>query len=527
MSYVSFSYLIVFLPLVLLAYKIMPKGYRWLVLLLSSYVFFYIISKILIIYLLLSTVSIYFIGICLSNSRKKYIEKEKDSINKGELKKAYVKRKRTILLIGILFNLGILIFLKYANFIIGNVNFISDLLSSKSLLPELQLALPIGISFYTLQAVSYIVDVYQEKIEADTKLPRLALFMSFFPIIMEGPICRYSNTAESLYSGEPLKYKNVTFGAQRVLWGIFKNLIIADRLNIIVKNIFDEYEKFGGIIIIIGAVFYTIQLYMNFSGTIDITIGIGEMFGIKIPENFRQPFFAKTAAEFWQRWHITLGTWFKDYIFYPLSLTKFIKRLGKKTRKKFGKHIGQIIPSVITLFAVWICNGIWHGDRWSYIFFGMYYFVLILLGKIVEPLNHKILSFLKVGDNNIFHRGLQTIKMLIIVFIGELFFRANGLKAGLEMFQSIFTKFSLATLTDGSLIKLGLTLKDLIVVLIGLTIVFIVEIFNEKGISIREKIAERNIFLRWSFYYAALIIIVIFGAYGVGYIPAELIYAGF
>lgn len=527
MSYISFTYLIVFLPLVLLAYKIMPQRYRWLVLLLSSYSFFFIISKFLIIYLILSTVSIYFIGICLSSCKRKYLEKEKNEDNIKLLKIAFIKRKRIILLIGILFNIGILIFLKYSSFIVGNINSIFDFLSLPSLLPEWRFALPIGISFYTLQAISYIVDVYQGKIEADTNLPRLALFMSFFPMIMEGPICRYSDTAQQLYRGEALKYKNITFGAQRVLWGLFKNIVIADRLNMIVKNVFDHHEKYGGIAIIIAAICYTFQLYMNFSGTIDITIGIGEMFGIKIPENFRQPFFAKTAAEFWQRWHITLGTWFKDYIFYPLSLTKFIKKLGKKTRKKFGKHIGQIIPSSITLFAVWISNGIWHGDRWSYIFFGMYYFVLILLGKIVEPLNNKILLFLKISKNNIFYRGLQSIKMLVIIFTGELFFRANGLKAGFEMFQSIFTKFSWSALTDGSILKLGISYKDIIVVLIALAIVFIIEILKEKGVSIREKIAERNIFFRWSFYYAVLIIIVIFGAYGEGYIPAELIYAGF
>ncbi|UFH65048.1 MBOAT family protein [Clostridium cadaveris] len=527
MNYISFVYLIVFIPLVLLAYKIMPKRYRGLVLLLASYVFFFMVSKKLVVYLMLSTVSIYFIGICLSSCKKNYLEKEKNADDIKKLKIAFTKRKRRILLIGIVFNIGILVVLKYFNFIASNINPILNLLSSPSLLPELKFALPIGISFYTLQAVSYIVDVYQEKIEADKKLPRLALFMSFFPIIMEGPICRYSDIAEDLYRGEPLKYENVTFGSQRVLWGLFKNIVIADRLNLIVKTIFDNYEKYGGIVVILGAVCYTFQLYMNFSGTIDITIGISEIFGIKIPENFRQPFFSKTAAEFWQRWHITLGTWFKDYIFYPISLTKFVKKLGKKTRKKFGKHIGQVIPSMIALFAVWLSNGLWHGDRWSYIFFGMYYFVLILLGKIVEPLNHKVLAYLKIDKHNIFYRCIQTIKMLIIVFTGELFFRANGLKAGLSMFKSIFTKFSWSDVTDGTILNLGISYKDFGVLLAALIVVFIVGIYNERGVSIRKKISNWNIFFRWSFYYAALLIVIIFGAYGEGYIPAELIYAGF
>lgn len=527
MNYVSLSYLIAFLPLVLLVYKIMPQKYRGLVLLLSSYTFFFLISRKLVIYLILSTVSIYCTGMYISYCKKSYLKKEKDVHDISALKISFAKKKRIILLIGIVFNIGILVCLKYFNFIIGNINPILKVLEAPSLLSGWKFALPIGISFYTLQAVSYIVDVYQDKIEADNNLPRLALYMSFFPIIMEGPICRYSDTAEDLYGGKPLKYKNITFGIQRIIWGVFKNLVIADRLNILVKTVFDNYEKYGGIVVILAAVCYTFQLYMNFSGTIDITIGVGEIFGIKIPENFRQPFFSKTAAEFWQRWHITLGTWFKDYIFYPLSLTKFVKKLGKKTRKKFGKHIGQIIPSAITLFTVWLCNGIWHGDRWSYIFFGMYYFVLILFGKILEPLNHKILLFLKINKSNIFYKFLQILKMLMIIFTGELFFRANGLKAGLLMFQSIFTKFSWSNLVDGSILNLGVSYKDFVVVFIALIVVFVVGILNEKGVLIRERIASWNIFFRWNFYYASLLTVIIFGAYGEGYLPAELIYAGF
>lgn len=527
MSYLSPIYLIIFLPLVLLAYGITPRKYRWSILLIASYTFFFLISNKLIIYLVLSTISIHGIGLWLDSCKKKYHEKEKTTEDITELKNWYKKKRHRILIFASLFHIGILVFLKYSTFIFANINDIFNLVSLPKLLPEVKFALPIGISFYTLQAVSYIADVYQEKIEADDNLARLALYMSFFPTIMEGSICRYSDTAQDLYKGEPLKYKNVTFGIQRVIWGIFKNLIIADRLNALVKTVFNDYTKYGGIIIIVAAACYTIQLYMNFSGTIDVTIGVGEMFGIKIPENFKQPFFSRTASEFWQRWHITLGTWFKDYIFYPLSLTKFVKKLGKKSRKKFGKHIGQIIPTIIPLLAVWLCNGLWHGDRWSYIFFGVYYFVLILLGKIIEPWNKKILVALKIKRENIFYRSFQFIKMLIIIFTGELFFRANGLKAGLIMFKSIFTKFSWGALTDGSIFKLGVSQSDFLIVFIALIIIFIFGVLNEKGICIREKVASWNIVWRWSFYYSVLLIIIIFGAYGPGYIPVELIYAGF
>ena len=237
-----------------------------------------------------------------------------------------------------------------------------------------------------MQAVSYIVDVYKKKTPADRNLWRLALYMAFFPSIMEGPICRYSETAEALYAGERLTYHNITFGSQRIVWGLFKKVVLADRLSPLVELVFSKYTQYGGITVLLGAICYTLQLYADFSGCIDMTIGTAEMFGVRLPENFRQPFFSRTASEFWRRWHITLGAWFKDYIFYPLSLTKWIKSMGKKARLKFGRHVGPVIQTIVPLLAVWLSNGIWHGTGWNYIFFGLYYFVLILTGNLLEPL---------------------------------------------------------------------------------------------------------------------------------------------
>jgi D-alanyl-lipoteichoic acid acyltransferase DltB (MBOAT superfamily) len=330
-----------------------------------------------------------------------------------------------------------------------------------------------------------------------------------------------------LYQGNSLDYKNITFGMQRILWGLFKKLIVADRLNMLVETVFNKPDHYSGITIIVAAVLYTFQLYTDFSGCIDITIGTGQIFGVVIPENFRQPFFSKTASEFWRRWHITLGAWLKDYIFYPISLTKFVKNLGKSARAKYGKHMGQIIPSSIALFFVWFCNGLWHGTGWNYLFFGMYYFTLILLGNIFEPWLQKITEFLKINRTSILYRIFQTIKMLLIIFTGELFFRADTLKSGMLMFQSIFTGFSWSVLTDGSLLKLGLSLKDFGAVLFGLITVLVVGILHERGISVRERIAGWNIILRWSLLYSAILLVIILGAYGDGYIPAKLIYAGF
>ncbi len=529
MSYSSILYICIFLPAVILLYGITPQRHRGKILLAASYLFFYMLSGKLLVYLILSTFSIHHIGLWLSSCRREF-ELEKRQIPQEQrepLKKAYTAKRRKILLFAVLLHVGMLLFLKYFNFFGTNVNHLLQLLSVPIQIPQLKLAVPLGISFYTLQAVSYIVDVYQGKTEADDNIGRLALYMAFFPVIMEGPICRYSQTAPDLYQGKQLAYRNVTFGYQRIVWGLFKKLVIADRLNPLVKTIFENHQDYGGVIVIAGAVLYTFQLYADFSGCIDITIGTGEIFGVKIPENFRQPFFSKTASEFWRRWHITLGTWFKDYIFYPVSLTHFVKNLSKKTKNRFGKHAGQIVTSAFALFGVWFCNGLWHGTGWNYIFFGLYYFVLILLGNIFEPWIQSAADRLHIDRHSRWYSCLQRIKLLLIVFTGELFFRAEGLRAGTDMFRSVFTEFDLSALTDGSLFSLGISRADYLAVLAGFAVVLLVGILHEKGISIRERAARWGIIRRWSFYYGAVLAVVIFGAYGPGYRAVDLIYAGF
>ena len=203
---------------------------------------------------------------------------------------------------------------------------------------------------------------------------------------MEGPITKYSDTANSLYEGNKVTYNSFCFGYQRVLYGYLKKIVISDRLNILVQTIFNGYTSYSGTAIFLGAVAYTIMLYMEFSGTMDVVIGIGEMFGVKITENFRQPFFSKNISEFWMRWHISLGTWFKDYIFYPVSLSKPMKKLTLKARKVLGNHGGALISGAVALFCVWFLNGLWHGAGWPFLLFGMYHFLLIVIGNIFEPL---------------------------------------------------------------------------------------------------------------------------------------------
>ena len=529
MKYSDVLFLGGFLPLTMLIYNLLPQKHRWKVLLIASYIFFWSISGKLLIYLIISTFIMYCFGLWfeLNQKEKADILANTEKENKKAIKEKYQKNQRKILVYACLVQIGILVVLKYSPFIGTNINSLFKILKIPFELKISKFIVPIGISFYTLQAVSYMIDVYKGKIVADKSLSRLALYMSFFPQIMEGPICRYSETAEQLWQGNKITYNSLTLGIQRLLFGIMKKNIIADRLNPLIISVFTGYAEYDGGIVALGMIGYTLQLYMDFSGTMDMVIGIGEIFGVKLPENFRQPFFSKTISEFWTRWHITLGAWFRDYIFYPVSLTNRCKKITTSLRKKIGNFYGPLVSSSIALFCVWICNGLWHGEAWNYIFFGMYHFVLILLGRIIEPLVKKVNEKLKINNQNWLYKGLQMIRTTILVLIGELFFRAFGLQAGFTMFKEMITRFSFNLIGNGTFLKLGLDKGDFIIIAVTTVIVFITSILKEKGINIRESVSKKNIVIRWTLYFALIFMIIIFGAYGEGYVPVDPMYAQF
>lgn len=527
MQYCEPLYFLIFLPIVVLIYHFTPQKKRWIILLTASYLFFISLSRFLIIYLLIATIWIYGLGRCIEKIQMKRNKKIKqcERAEKKAIKKTYQAYQRRYLILGIVGLIGLLVILKYSDFIGTNINSLLEKVNTS--IPVYHFMVPIGISFYTLQGVSYLVDIYREKIQADHHLGRLALYMSYFPQLMEGPICRYEQTAMALFEGKDLTSMNIRFGMQRMLYGLIKKIVIADRLNPLIRQVFKDYQQFDGGIIVLAMICYTCQLYMEFSGTIDVVIGSSQIFGVSMPENFRQPFFSKSISDFWSRWHITLGTWFKDYIYYPMSLSKPLKKLTKWGRKNIGHYYGPLLSGTIALFCVWLCNGIWHGDAWNYIFFGMYHFALIFLANIFAPIISKLYEKTHISKDWIFVKGIRILKTTLFVCVGELFFRAHGLKAGLEMFFKIFNDFSFASFGNLTFLRLGVGGHDFLIVMMTCLIVFIVSLCREQHIPICLSIESKPIVIRWTIWYGLIFYLIIFGAYGVGYIPVDPIYAGF
>lgn len=528
-SFFSAAYLVVFLPVCLVIFSILPERLKKYFLLAADCAFFWLISGKLLVYLLLTALSMHYFGLWLDRvqNETQLLLAQTEKAERKTVRKRQQAVQHRILLLAVILHIGVLFAFKYSGFAATNVNTLLAHLHIPVQLVIPKYVMPIGISFFTLQALSYIVDVQRGVTKADTNLLRLTLFISFFPQIVEGPICRYDQTAQQLWNVKAITYSNLSLGLQRIAFGMMKKVVIADRLNPLVKNVFNNYTDFDGGVIALAAVCYTVQLYMDFSGSMDAVAGTAQIFGIVMPENFRQPFFSKTISEFWKRWHITLGTWLKDYVFYPVVTLKPMEKLTSAARKKLGNHYGPLLASGVALFCVWFCNGLWHGAAWSYLFFGMYHFVLILGGNIIAPPVRAVNARLHIRAESFPYRLLQMLRTTVLVIIGELFFRANGLRAGMQMFRTMITSLSFSGINAALLKALGINSADLIIVAVTLLIVFVVGLLHEKGRSVRTWLAGKPVVLRWAVLYALILFIVIFGAYGNGYTPVAPMYAQF
>ena len=517
-------FLAAFLPAALVVYALTPTRWRWATLLAASYVFFFALSGRLLGFLVVSTASVYLLALWMDRLAVRRDESAKglERAERRSVKARYARYMRLIMVAGAIFNLSFLVACRYLEFFGG---LIAAVLGGAGV-SLTNLAAPTGISFYTLMAISYLVDVYRGTVRADKNFGHVALFLGFFPLVIEGPFCRFGEVMPQLLEGRRPSGTRMLMGPQRILYGLVKKLIVADRLSIFVKAVFSGYASCDGGIIALAAVLYTLELYCDFSGAMDVVCGVGQMFGVTLPENFKQPFFSRSASEFWKRWHITLGAWFRDYIYYPVSLCAPVKRLIKWGRRHLGNHVGPIVSSAVALFCVWVANGLWHGAGSQYLFYGMYYFVLIVLGDFAELAGRAASKRFGINRRSLPYRTFQLLRTLVIIFVGELFFRANGLHAGLEMFSRMIGSFSPASLFDGTALGYGMDAKDFAIVGVVLLGVLVVDVFKERG---REpgRLAARRPNLALATCVALVMLVVVFGAYGAGYAPVPPMYAQF
>lgn len=507
-----------FTAVLIAAYYLLPRRMQWALLLLASLVFYSTFSLKAIVYLLSTALIAYLFALSLNRCHSK-----KPPSGTRDAKKRHKRRLRLILSTALIFVVGALVFLKYYNFLAGNIGSLFN--RSGNPLPYLDLLLPLGISFYTLQIAGYVIDVYRGKYPAERNPLKVMLFASFFPQMVQGPIGRYDHLAPQLFARHTFNGTRLKHGILLVLWGFFKKVLIADRLAFFVNTVFDQHPQYGGAVIFLGVVGYCFQVYADFSGGIDIVRGCAQMLGIDMAENFKRPYFATSVQGFWLRWHITLGAWMKDYVFYPLSLSKPFAKLGKASRKWLPGRVGKVVPAAAASFVVFMLIGVWHGASWKFIAYGIYNAVIITFSTLMEPMYQTWKQRFRISNTSKSWHMFALLRTFFLMTVGRYFSRALTLTAGLAMLKATFTTPIVGQLFDGTLSKL--VGEDFIVVLMALAVLLVVSILQERGVSIRHSLDQQKGFIQFAVLFGLLLCLVLFGLYREGYIATEFIYAQF
>ena len=524
-----------FLAAVFVLYYVIPRRFQWMLLLAASLLFYFYAGKSYLVFIFLTGITVYASGRWMAKfdaELERYIQEIRSGgIPKPsrEEKKAYKKKingkKKRVMLLCLFLNIGILAVLKYTNFFIDNINYFREL-SGAQPFSFMNLILPMGISFYTFQAVGYLLDVYWNKCRPQKNIFRFLLFVSFFPQLVQGPISRYGDMSETLYGGHSFDWKQVRFGLERILWGYFKKLVIADRISAAVRMLMEDPDYYTGAFVVVGMLFYAVQLYADFTGGIDITIGIAQVFGIRLEENFVRPFFSKNIAEYWRRWHITMGTWFRDYVFYPFSISRPLKAVTSFCKKRFGMAVARRAAVYISTVVVWLATGIWHGAAWHFVAWGLANGVIILISEELEPCYKAFHTrFTKLGSGTAY-RAFQVIRTFLLMCCIRLFDNYGSVRTSVRQFIHMFTEFDIRAVTGQELLDLGLGIRDYAVVGIGVILMFAVSMGGRTG-CLREKISRRPYAIRYTVFLTLFFAVLLLGCYGANFDARQFIYNQF
>lgn len=502
MQFNSIDFLI-FFPIVLLIYFVLPAKVRYIWLLVSSYYFYMCWNPVYSILIALSTVITYLCGMGLDHIKN--IEGIEDTRKKAA--------QKLIIASSLVVNLGILVYFKYTNFLVDSVNHILNGLNLGTV-SGIDVLLPVGISFYTFQAVGYTIDVYRGEIKAEKNILKYALFVSFFPQLVAGPIERSKNLLSQIQEEADHKlwdYQRVTSGLMTMLWGFFLKVVIADRISVLVDTIFSEYELYGITVLSLGAVAFAFQIYCDFNGYSTIAIGAAKVLGFDLMENFDTPYFAQSVTEFWRRWHISLSTWFKDYLYIPL---------GGNRCSKWKRY-----RNIMITFCV---SGLWHGANWTYVFWGGLHGIYQIIEKELSPVIQKINNRAETRTDSFGYRFGKGLLTFCLVSVAWIFFRADTLPHALHYVQRMFTYHDWWHLFDQTIYSLGLDVTEIHILCVSLLLLLAVDLLKYyKKKTLTAFLEEQWIVFRWGVVLGLLFVCLVFGYYGPGYDAAQFIYFQF
>ena len=495
MLFNSMHFLIYF-PIVVLVYFLMPRKCKEVWLLLASYYFYMCWNAKYAILIFASTFTTYVCALFYEKYRTNLI------------------RRRSVLMLGILFNLSILFLYKYSGFLINNLNRFLSILHVSSSIPTFSLVLPVGISFYTFQALGYLFDVVKNDVKAERNFVRYALFVSFFPQLVAGPIERSKNLLSQIQNIQLCKkvsYEQIVHGLTMMLWGMFMKIVIADRLAIFVDGVFASKTILGTFEIGLAVVGFAIQIYCDFNGYSTIASGAAKIMGFELMDNFETPYFARSIKEFWRRWHISLSTWFKDYVYIPLG--------GNRCASWRVK---------LNLMITFLVSGLWHGARWNFVFWGFLHGFYQVVGQILMPLRIRVKQFLQVNEDSTVYQWFQRTVVFFLVCVAWLFFRSYSMSRALDYLILFFTNFNPWVLVDESIFNFGLDVFEIGLLIVSLFVLFVFDKRRyDEGTPADVLILRQPIYFRWPILLSLLLFVLVFGIYGPGFDEASFIYFQF
>lgn len=516
MSFLTIRFLL-FLAVLFAAYFLVPKKWQQGVLLIANIVFYLSAGVKYAGFILVTAISAWGFALLVERTNESYKEQRKLCRTKEEKqeKKAACTGKKKRIMAGVMaLNFGIWIVLKYSGFLAGNFSSILRKAGVEFSMTLPDFVLPLGISFYTFIAIGYCIDVYRGKYAAEKRFDKFLLFLSFFPHMVQGPFSRYDKLKSSFDTAHSFSFDRLGEGIARMLWGFFKKMVIADRLGIVVQNIYAGEKSFGGIYVLVLMVSVTLQLYADFSGYMDIAQGVCRVLGIQLQENFRQPLFSRSIEELWRRWHITLGAWFRDYLFYPVSMSKAAQRLGKKCKDKLPSATARLIPSYLALAAVWTATGLWHGAAWYYLIWGWMNMVFIILGMQLAPLYAKVKARLHISDGNRVWRLFQMLRTFLLFGYMEMFSDSGSTLGSIRLTVSLFGERNWGLIKHPLLLFPGLDGLDVAVVIFGLLLLLAADILKERGRDLYQVLAYVPTVMRYIGYAGLFYAVILLGNTG-------------
>lgn len=483
-----------FFAAVFLIFSVLPRKARCVWLLAASYVFCAFFSWFALGFIAASTLCSWLIGLAIQRSGP--------------------PRKKAFLVLGIVLHTGFLFFFKYFEFFLRNLNLLFLRTTQVQTFDTFtHLIVPVGISFYTFQILGYLIDIYRGKSPAEKNLLRYALFLAFFPKLIQGPIERSDNLLVQIRNLETLRawdLDRISAGLTAFLWGLFQKMVLADRLSLFVNMIFDNYQSYGTVQLAAGSLGYTLQLYLDFSGYTCMALGIAQCFGFSLLENFNAPYLATSCGDFWRRWHMTLSGWFRDYLYIPLG----------------GSRVSRL-RRCFNILVTMLVSGLWHGASWNFVAWGLLHGIYQVAGVLTRPVRQWFNRKASVRTEAYSYRLGQHLFTFCLVSFAWIFFRANGLAAALHYVYRLFTRPNFWVLFDGTF-SLGITGIELYVLLAGLLLVFAVDKMRfRRNLPFQTWLQDQNLWFRWSVCLVLLLTVLVFGEYGVDFDSTQFLYFNF